>query len=112
VHRQRSLSIRAPFTAYDQVMRPGFDCLLSTSHTRPTPPCVALCISSLTTSFRFDGALNVDITEFQTNLVPHPRIHFMLTLYAPIISEKADHEQPKKQAESAEGEGEEEGEEY
>jgi tubulin alpha len=61
---------------------------------------VALCISSLTTSFRFDGALNVDITEFQTNLVPHPRIHFMLTLYAPIISEKADHEQPKKQAES------------
>ncbi|KAH8045899.1 hypothetical protein JL722_13950 [Aureococcus anophagefferens] len=28
---------------------------------------------------RFDGALNVDITEFQTNLVPYPRIHFMLT---------------------------------
>ncbi|TYZ64070.1 hypothetical protein PybrP1_002672, partial [[Pythium] brassicae (nom. inval.)] len=26
-------------------------------------------ISSLTTSLRFDGSLNVDITEFQTNLV-------------------------------------------
>ena len=30
-------------------------------------------ISSLTASLRFDGALNVDITEFQTNLVPYPR---------------------------------------
>ena len=55
---------------------------------------IAQCISSLTASLRFDGALNVDITEFQTNLVPYPRIHFMLTSYAPVISaEKAYHEQ-------------------
>ncbi|KAJ1469935.1 Tubulin/FtsZ [Baffinella frigidus] len=55
---------------------------------------VAQCISSLTASLRFDGALNVDITEFQTNLVPYPRIHFAITSYAPIISaEKAYHEQ-------------------
>merc|ERR1712005_48122 len=47
---------------------------------------LAQVISSLTASLRFDGALNVDITEFQTNLVPYPRIHFMLTSYAPIIS--------------------------
>ncbi|KAL3206630.1 hypothetical protein MRX96_010689 [Rhipicephalus microplus] len=33
-------------------------------------------ISSITASVRFDGALNVDLTEFQTNLVPYPRIHF------------------------------------
>ena len=51
-------------------------------------------ISSLTASLRFDGALNVDITEFQTNLVPYPRIHFMLSSYAPVVSvEKAYHEQ-------------------
>ena len=47
---------------------------------------VLQCISSLTASLRFDGALNVDITEFQTNLVPYPRIHFMLSSYAPVIS--------------------------
>ncbi|KAM3294371.1 hypothetical protein ACQJBY_031544 [Aegilops geniculata] len=51
-------------------------------------------ISSLTASLRFDGALNVDVNEFQTNLVPYPRIHFMLSSYAPVISaEKAYHEQ-------------------
>ena len=55
---------------------------------------IAQVISSITASLRFDGALNVDITVFQTNLVPYPRIHFMLSSYAPVISsEKAFHEQ-------------------
>merc|ERR1711924_593830 len=55
---------------------------------------IAQIISSLTASLRFDGALNVDVTEFQTNLVPYPRIHFCLSSYAPVISEeKAYHEQ-------------------
>jgi len=54
---------------------------------------IAQVISSLTASLRFDGALNVDMNEFQTNLVPYPRIHFMLASYAPVISiEKAYHE--------------------
>ena len=34
---------------------------------------------------RFDGALNVDLNEFQTNLVPYPRIHYPMATYAPVI---------------------------
>merc|ERR1712178_533501 len=51
-------------------------------------------VSSITASLRFDGALNVDLTEFQTNLVPYPRIHFPLGTYAPVIGKsKVSHEQ-------------------
>jgi len=54
---------------------------------------IAQVISSLTASLRFEGALNVDMNEFQVNLVPYPRIHFLLCSYAPLISrDKAYHE--------------------
>ena len=47
---------------------------------------IAQIISSITASLRFEGALNVDLNEFQTNLVPYPRIHFPLATYSPVIS--------------------------
>ncbi|EHB00536.1 Tubulin alpha-1C chain [Heterocephalus glaber] len=41
-----------------------------------------------------EAIYDIYLTEFQTNLVPYPRIHFPLATYAPVISaEKAYHEQ-------------------
>ncbi|KAI3124173.1 hypothetical protein CBS147326_8402 [Penicillium roqueforti] len=59
------------------IPRPGYDNLNRL---------IARVVSSLTTSLRFNGALNVDLNEFQTNLVPFPRIHYPLVSYAPVIS--------------------------
>ena len=54
---------------------------------------VSQVISSLTCSMRFDGALNCTIPEFQTNMVPYPRIKFLLSSFAPLVTpEKAFHE--------------------
>merc|ERR1719499_850392 len=54
---------------------------------------IAKVISSVTAALRFDGELNVDLNEFQTNLVPFPRLHFMTTSLAPIHSnDKAETE--------------------
>lgn len=59
---------------------------------------IAQVVSSITSSLRFDGALNVDLNEFQTNLVPFPRIHYPLISYAPVVSaKKSSHESFKIQ---------------
>ncbi|XP_057655255.1 tubulin alpha chain-like [Diorhabda carinulata] len=51
-------------------------------------------VSAVTASLRFEGAVNVDLTEFRTNMVPYPRIHYPLITYAPFVpAHKAFHEQ-------------------
>lgn len=52
---------------------------------------ISQVVSSITTSLRFDGSLNVDLNEFQTNLVPYPRIHFPLAAYSPVVSVAKSH---------------------
>lgn len=47
---------------------------------------MAQVISSTTASLRYQGGMNVDLNEFQTNLVPFPRVHFPLVSYAPLFS--------------------------
>merc|ERR1719234_537 len=54
---------------------------------------IAQVVSSVTASLRFEGALNVDLNEIQTNLVPYPRIHYPLVTLAPVIAaSKSGHE--------------------
>lgn len=47
---------------------------------------IAQVVSLVTASLRFGGSLNVDLNEFQTNLVPFPRVHFPLAALAPVHS--------------------------
>ena len=71
------------------IPRPGFEHLNGL---------VAQVVSSITSSMRFDGVLNIDLAEFQTNLVPFPRIHYPLISYAPVISSnRVSHESFKVQ---------------
>ncbi|KAK6027445.1 tubulin/FtsZ family protein [Ostertagia ostertagi] len=52
---------------------------------------VAQVVSSITASIRFSGELNVDLSEFSTNLVPFPRIHFPLVASSPLLAEEKAH---------------------
>jgi len=45
---------------------------------------IAKAVSSVTASLRFGGELNSDLRDLQTNMVPFPRLHFMITAMAPV----------------------------
>eukprot|EP00771_Trimastix_marina_P001289 gnl/Trimastix_PCT/2350.p1 GENE.gnl/Trimastix_PCT/2350~~gnl/Trimastix_PCT/2350.p1 ORF type:complete len:473 (+),score=58.63 gnl/Trimastix_PCT/2350:716-2134(+) len=53
---------------------------------------VAQVASSVTAGIRFGGSINSSLRDLCTNLVPYPRIHFLLPSLAPLLSpEKAAH---------------------
>merc|ERR1719411_1152931 len=66
---QRNLDIKRP--SYDTINR-----------------MIAKVVSSYTTNLRFAGELNVDLNEYQTGLVPFPRLHFHICSMAPMTTEK------------------------
>uniref|UniRef100_A0A0G4HTN4 Tubulin/FtsZ GTPase domain-containing protein n=1 Tax=Chromera velia CCMP2878 TaxID=1169474 RepID=A0A0G4HTN4_9ALVE len=45
---------------------------------------LAHTLTHLTCSMRFEGSLNVDLNEVTTNLVPFPKLHFLLPSLAPL----------------------------
>lgn len=47
---------------------------------------VANVINNLTCSMRFEGDLNVDLNEITMNLVPFPKMHFLLSSLSPMYS--------------------------
>lgn len=47
---------------------------------------IAQAISGITSSLRFPGSININLLEFQTNLVPFPRVHFPIITYTPIVT--------------------------
>ena len=49
------------------------------------PTCDPICRSS-----RFEGSLNVDLNEITMNLVPYPRLHYLMASQAPIVNSLAD----------------------
>ena len=45
---------------------------------------IAHLLSNLTCSMRFEGKLNVDLNEITMNLVPFPRLHFLMASMSPL----------------------------
>ncbi len=46
---------------------------------------VANTMSGITAAFRFPGQLNGDLRKLAVNLVPFPRLHFLVPSYAPLV---------------------------
>eukprot|EP01006_Ploeotia_vitrea_P064840 TRINITY_DN89106_c0_g1_i1.p1 TRINITY_DN89106_c0_g1~~TRINITY_DN89106_c0_g1_i1.p1 ORF type:complete len:483 (-),score=48.38 TRINITY_DN89106_c0_g1_i1:125-1573(-) len=49
---------------------------------------VAHMLTNLTASMRFPGVLNIDLNEITTNLVPYPKLHFLIPAVTPLTTTK------------------------
>eukprot|EP00667_Euglena_gracilis_P017931 EG_transcript_18972 len=47
-------------------------------------------LTNLTASMRFPGLLNIDLNEITTNLVPYPKLHFLIPAVTPIALGRKD----------------------
>ncbi|KAG7398948.1 Tubulin epsilon chain [Phytophthora boehmeriae] len=47
-------------------------------------------------SMRFEGTLNVDLNEITTNLVPFPKLHFLLSSMSPMFATSDPRQQPRR----------------
>lgn len=48
----------------------------------------ASMLLNLTAGMRFEGSLNVDLNDISSNLVPFPRMHFLLAGMAPLLGSR------------------------
>ncbi|XP_014252360.1 tubulin alpha chain-like [Cimex lectularius] len=55
---------------------------------------LAQAVSAMTTGMRFEGDLMADFLDFQTNLVPFPRLHFPIVSLAPVIGNTVTEKEP------------------
>lgn len=46
----------------------------------------ATMLLNMTSSVRFEGSLNVDLNDITMNLVPYPRMHFLITSMSPLLA--------------------------
>ena len=45
---------------------------------------ISQTLSSITCGMRFEGNLNIDLNEITSNLVPFPRMHFLIPSLSPV----------------------------
>lgn len=50
---------------------------------------IAQVMCGVSTSLRFPGHLNADLRKLGMNLIPFPRLHFLLPSYSPLIAQNA-----------------------
>lgn len=57
---------------------------------------VANMLLNMTSSSRFEGSLNVDVNEITTNLVPFPRLHYLVSSLSPLYALADVHIPPRR----------------